>query len=94
MTLVFLGQHQLFLKYITTPAATAIASAQALRITRKLWKLDSQSTDEGLIFRTAQIDVENTRVRVETSHVGTLGPGGEFDGLETQLAKNVEIQMR
>lgn len=47
-TLVFLGQHQHFLKYITTPAATAVASAQALRITRKIWKLGSEDQHEDL----------------------------------------------
>ena len=71
VTLVFLGQHQHFLKYITTPAATAVASAQALRITRKIWKLGFEDRGHDLVvFESPQAHRETAEDRL-TKNVET-----------------------
>jgi hypothetical protein len=45
LTLVFLTKNIHYLQYITTSLADSIASAQSLRITRKLWKAARSNRD-------------------------------------------------
>jgi hypothetical protein len=48
ITLYFVVRKTLYVQFITTATADAIASAQSLRITRKLWKAGlTQNNPEG-----------------------------------------------
>jgi hypothetical protein len=49
-TVAFLTQANPSLQYITTPIATAVASAQSLRITRKLWKLATSKHAQTVLY--------------------------------------------
>ena len=64
-TLVFLAQDNLLLRYVITPTATAVASAQSLRITRKIWKIGRIISNGGNDFVAANLgDIEVIDVAV------------------------------